>query len=169
MVLELAFDPSSKFLAAGTADSHVKVFDVLKGFQTHNFTGGHRGVVTNLTFFPETETLLLISAAEDCQIKVWDLVMRAEVAHLKGHTALVTSITFSNDKSTLITCAKDGKIAFWNAKDGFKQLSMFKYLKSEDELNVVHYAVTEQPYVIVGGASGALSVYDINNNKICFI
>ncbi len=32
MVLELAFDPSSKFLAAGTADSQIKVFDVLKGF-----------------------------------------------------------------------------------------------------------------------------------------
>lgn len=32
MVLELAFDPSSKFLAAGTADSSIKVFDVAKGF-----------------------------------------------------------------------------------------------------------------------------------------
>jgi len=32
MVLELAFDPSSKFLAAGTADSHIKVFDAVKGF-----------------------------------------------------------------------------------------------------------------------------------------
>jgi hypothetical protein len=32
MVLELAFDPSSKFLAAGTADSQIKVFDVTKGF-----------------------------------------------------------------------------------------------------------------------------------------
>ena len=32
MVLELAFDPSSRFLAAGTADSGVKVFDVAKGF-----------------------------------------------------------------------------------------------------------------------------------------
>jgi U3 small nucleolar RNA-associated protein 13 len=126
MVLELAFDPSSKFLAAGTADSQIKVFDVTKGFQTHNFTGGHRGIITNLTFFPENETLLLISSAEDCQIKVWDLVMRSEVAHLKGHSALVTSITFSLDKSTLITCAKDGKLAFWNAKDSFKNLSIFK-------------------------------------------
>jgi WD40 repeat protein len=32
MVLELTFDPSSKFLAAGTADSHVKVFDAIRGF-----------------------------------------------------------------------------------------------------------------------------------------
>ena len=169
MVLELAFDPSSKFLAAGTADSSIKVYDVAKGFQTHNFTGGHRGIITNLTFFPESDTLLLISSAEDCQIKVWDLIMRAEVAHLKGHNALVTSSTFSNDRTTLITCAKDGKLAFWNAKDGFKQLSMFKYSKTEDELNVVHYLVVDEtPYLIVGGASGTLSIFDINNNKICY-
>jgi U3 small nucleolar RNA-associated protein 13 len=168
MVLELSFDPTGKFLAAGTADSQIKVFDVIKGFQTHNFIGGHRGIITNLIFFPETDTLLLISSAEDCQIKVWDLVMRSEIAHLKGHQALVTSIAFSTDKSTLISCAKDGKIAFWNAKDGFCQLSMFKFSKNEDELNVVHYFFNETPFVIVGGASGALSIFDINNNKICF-
>lgn len=32
MVLELTFDPSSKFLAVGTADSSIKIFDVRKGF-----------------------------------------------------------------------------------------------------------------------------------------
>jgi WD40 repeat protein len=113
--------------------------------------------------------LLLLSSAEDCQLKVWDLVMRSEIAHLRGHQALITSLCFSTDKSTLITCAKDGKIAFWNAKDNFKQLSMFKFSKSEDELNVVHYVLmNDQPYVLVGGASGAMSVFDINNNKICY-
>jgi U3 small nucleolar RNA-associated protein 13 len=28
----MAFDPSSRFLAAGTSDSHIKVFDVEKNF-----------------------------------------------------------------------------------------------------------------------------------------
>ena len=81
-----------------------------------------------------------MSSAEDCQIKVCDLVMRNEIAHLKGHMALVTSIDFSQDRSTLITCAKDGKLAFWNAIDNFSLLSMIKYSKTEDELNVVHFS-----------------------------
>lgn len=75
MILEMAFDPSSKFLAAGSADSQIKVYDVIKGFQTHNFIG-HRGIITNLTFFPDNDTLMIISTAEDCQIKVWDMVMK---------------------------------------------------------------------------------------------
>lgn len=64
MVLEMAFDPSSKFLAAGTADSQVKVFDIIKGFQTHNLLG-HRGLINKLVFYPEEDSLKLISSAED--------------------------------------------------------------------------------------------------------
>ena len=95
--------------------------------------------------------------------------MRAEIAHLKGHMALITSIGFTSDKSTLITCSKDGKLAFWNVKDGFAQLSMFKYSKSETELNAVHFIeYLDSPYVIVGGASGGVSIFDINNRKQCF-
>ena len=85
LVLEMAFDPSGKFLAAGTSDAQIKVFDVVKGFQTHNFIGGHRGIITNLVFFPEKDSLRLLSSAEDCTIKVWDLVLRSDLATLKGH------------------------------------------------------------------------------------
>ena len=49
--LELSFDPSSRFLAVGTSDSQIKVFDTTKGFQTHVFKA-HRGVITQLRFFP---------------------------------------------------------------------------------------------------------------------
>jgi U3 small nucleolar RNA-associated protein 13 len=168
MVLELQFDPSSKFLAAGTADSHVKVFDVIKGFQTHNFTG-HRGIITNLTFYPDNESMVLVSSAEDCMIKVWDLVMRSEISTLRGHQALVTSIIFSNDKSTLITSSKDGKLGFWNIKDQYKLLSLFKFSENEEELNAIHYTLfANRPYLIVGGASGALSIFDINHSRICY-
>ena len=46
---------------------------------------------------------------------------------------------------------------------------MFKYSKSETELNAVHFIqYLEQPYVIVGGASGGVSIFDINNRKQCF-
>ncbi len=80
----MTFDPSSKFLAVGTADSNIKVYDVKKGFQTHNLTG-HRGIITNLIFNPEEDSLKLISSAEDCTIRVWDLVLRSEIHCLKFH------------------------------------------------------------------------------------
>lgn len=32
LVLELAFDPNSKFLATGASDSQIKIYDVINGF-----------------------------------------------------------------------------------------------------------------------------------------
>ena len=49
--LEMCWDPSSRFLAVGTSDSQTKVYDVAKGFQTHNFRG-HRGVIVRIAFYP---------------------------------------------------------------------------------------------------------------------
>ena len=90
MCLEVCFDPSNRYLAVGTADSHVKVFDVEKGFQTHNFIG-HRGVIVQLAFMPGIDNLKLISAAEDFAVKVWDMVLNKEVAVCKGNKGRVTS------------------------------------------------------------------------------
>jgi WD40 repeat protein len=69
-----------------------------------------------------------------------------------------------------VTCAKDGKLAFWNAKDNYQLISMIKYSKTENELNAVAFIAgkDDASYLIVGGASGALSVFDINGSKVCF-
>ena len=76
------FDPSSKFLAVGTSDSSIKIYDALKGFQSHNFNG-HRGLILGLKFFPSLDSLKLLSTAEDFTIKVWDLVLKKDIAVMK--------------------------------------------------------------------------------------
>ncbi|CDW89939.1 transducin beta-like protein 3 [Stylonychia lemnae] len=173
MVLEMNFDPSSKFLAAGTADSHIKVFDVRKGFQTHNLTG-HRGIITNLIFHPEIDSLRLISTAEDLTIKVWDLVMKTEIANLKFHQALITNIIFSTDMNTLAASSKDGSVSFWNVKDNYKLLSSIKVKSDEnpdeiEELNAIYmFKSGSEPYILIGGQNGILKIYDIKAQKFCY-
>eukprot|EP00347_Sterkiella_histriomuscorum_P000004 403377554 len=173
MVLELSFDPSSKFLAAGTADSAVKVFDVKKGFQTHNLIG-HRGIITNLIFYPELDSLKLISTAEDMTIKVWDLVLRQEIHNLRFHQALITNLVFSQDKNTLVASSKDGKVSFWNVKDNYKLLSSIKCNQDEnpdeiEELNAVYmFNSNTEPYLLIGGQTGTLKIFDIKTQKFCF-
>lgn len=83
MGLECAFDPSSRYVAIGTSDSHIKIFDTVKGFQTHNFIG-HRGVIVALEFEPTVGGLRLISSAEDYNVKVWDMVLNKEIANMRG-------------------------------------------------------------------------------------
>jgi WD40 repeat protein len=64
----------------------------------------------------------LLSTAEDMQIKVWDLVINSEMASLRAHTSMVTSLVFSTDCSMMVSGGRDGQIALWNANDSFKPL-----------------------------------------------
>lgn len=89
MCMEACFDPSSRFLAVGTADGHVKVYDCQKGFQTHNFMG-HRGVIVQLAFMPSKDAFRLVSSSEDYTTRVWDLVLNKEVACMRENQGRVT-------------------------------------------------------------------------------
>lgn len=73
-----------------------------------------------LAFMPGADSLKLISAAEDFNVKVWDMVLNKEVASCKGNKGRVTSIQFTNDHKTLIVGARDGRIALYNTTDKFK-------------------------------------------------
>jgi U3 small nucleolar RNA-associated protein 13 len=167
----MAFDPSSKFLAAGTSDSHIKIFDVSRNYQTHNFLG-HRGIIQKLVFHPEANSLKLLSCAEDFVIRVWDLVLKKEVAVMKpkgkddNMAHMTTSLVFTNDRKTLITGGRDSCLHFWNVQDNFKHISSVKIeslgaLKF-DEINcLVYVGSKEDPCIIIGGSSGQVLVYSV--------
>jgi U3 small nucleolar RNA-associated protein 13 len=71
-VIVMDIDRTSTLVATGSADSTVKVWDIDKGYCTHNFRG-HGGVVSAVKFHPSKDRWTLVSGADDCQIRVWDL------------------------------------------------------------------------------------------------
>lgn len=178
LVVQMTFDPSSKFLATGTSDSCIKVFDVNGGFQTHNFMG-HRGLIIKLAFYPGEQSLKLISTAEDFIIKVWDLVLKKEVAVMKpkGKTDnmahMTTSLCFTKDGKTLITSGRDGQIHFWNCLDNFSFVSSLNLMsigcqKHEEVLAMNYILVGDDPCILIGGQTGHLYVYSIKRQEMAY-
>ncbi|CAH0477034.1 unnamed protein product [Peronospora belbahrii] len=115
-VLSMGFDPSGTLLATGGSDRTVKVFDVDKGFCTHNFRG-HSGIVTLVQFHPDAARLSLVSASDDTTVRVWDLYTQKQVACIQDHMSLVTSVAFSEDGYTMLTAGRDKVVNFWNLRD----------------------------------------------------
>ena len=107
----------------------MKVYDAVKGFMTHNFVG-HQNIVLTMHFYPAKDSLKLITAGEDLCVKVWDLVINKQVTSLQGSMGRITSLCFSQDLKTLIVGAKDGKIAFYNATDNFRQIAVMDAVKN---------------------------------------
>lgn len=122
---------------------------------------------------PGADSLKLISAAEDFNVKVWDMVLNKEVAVCKGNKGRVTCFQFTNDQKTLIVGARDGRIALYNTTDQFKQmhvLSLTELGLDEEEVTCMQYVYVSQTksLLVVGGSKGQLCAVDLATLRIVY-
>ncbi|PCH34214.1 WD40 repeat-like protein [Wolfiporia cocos MD-104 SS10] len=122
-------DPTSTYLASGSADGVVKVWNILKGYVTHVFKG-HGGVVSALAFnYPfdpsavNRETKMqLITGSVDTRIRIFDLsapVARTEAvpkpeAVLEGHVSVPRGLDVSRDGKWLVSGGRDSVVLVWD-------------------------------------------------------
>ena len=131
-------DPTSTYLASGSADGVVKVWDIIRGFVTHVFKG-HGGVVSALAFsYPQdvgsiiqNKTMHLITASVDTRIRIFNLVEGASTssgggkpeAVLEGHASVPRGLDVSSDGRWLISGGRDSVVLIWNLFSSSKNLS----------------------------------------------
>ena len=122
-------DPTSTYLASGSADGVVKVWDILHGFATHVFKG-HGGVVSALVFsYPQDvgsitqNTIMhLITASVDTRIRIFNLVEgpstssggRKPEAILEGHVSVPRGLDVSLDGRWLVSGGRDSVVLIWD-------------------------------------------------------
>lgn len=84
----------------------------------------------------------------------------------------ITSLCFSQDLKTLIVGAKDGKIAFYNTTDNFRQIAVMDVVKNmgipnpnadqDLEVNALCYlSLKSGQYLAVGTNIGQLVLIDL--------
>ena len=122
-------DPTSTYLASGSADGVVKLWDILRGYVTHVFKG-HGGVVSALAFnYPMDPSLVtqpqkmqLITASVDTRIRIFNLGTAASRAAgsqkpeavLEGHVSVPRGLDVSLDGKWLISGGRDSVVLIWD-------------------------------------------------------
>ncbi|KAF9650547.1 WD40 repeat-like protein [Thelephora ganbajun] len=123
-------DPTSTYLASGSADGVVKVWDIHRGYITHVFKG-HGGVVSALAFnYPRDPSSIttgdvkmqLITGSVDTKIRIFDLgatVARASgrpkpEAVLEGHVSVPRGLDVSQDGKWLLSAGRDSVVLLWD-------------------------------------------------------
>lgn len=123
-------DPSSTYLASGSADGVVKVWDIKRGYITHVFKG-HGGIVSALKFnFPQDPSVVvpqnihqLITASVDTRIRIFDLTATSSkgdqaalrpIAILEGHVSVPRGLDVTPDGKWLISGGRDSVVLVWN-------------------------------------------------------
>ncbi|KAJ8084566.1 U3 small nucleolar RNA-associated protein 13 [Marasmius tenuissimus] len=118
-------DPTSTYLASGSADGVVKVWSILQGYVTHVFKG-HGGVVSALAFnYPQDSSSLtrqdsmqLFTASVDTRIRVFELLSENKsakpIAVLEGHVSVPRGLDVSADGKWLVSGGRDSVVLVWD-------------------------------------------------------
>jgi len=175
IVIDMKLDASATYLACGTADRKVKVFDIRRNKMTHEFAG-HKLSVSLIRWLPNKELqkdkMMLYSVSEEGTIKVWDLVLNACIGTMKYHRSQIPSIVFTNDCKTLIVSSRDQKLSFWNLEQNkFDRLGAIQLEEDVEGMQYVNLEVADDknvPYLITGGTDGILKILDVNNQKYVY-
>jgi WD40 repeat protein len=82
-IFSLAFSPDGKYLASGSEDRTVKVWNIDSQKEVTTLQG-HRYSVRSVAFSPDGK--YLASGSDDKTVKLWSVESQKEVTTLQGHS-----------------------------------------------------------------------------------
>jgi serine/threonine protein kinase/uncharacterized protein with WD repeat len=119
VVTSVAFSPDGQSIISGGSDGTVRVWDVARGRERHILKGP--SVVTSVAFSPNSRW---IAGGGHKLVQLWDADNGQETVTLKGHSSLVTGVTFSPDGRRIASASQDHGIKVWEATKGLEVLRL---------------------------------------------
>jgi len=127
-VTTVFFDRSGDYLASGSADDSLIIWDAASGEPLLTFHQGNEYDVTCAAFHPDATTL--VTGDGENEIKLWDSENGEEIATLAGHTSVVTAVDFSPDGTRIVSASWDQTLRLWDADVG-RQISVLRGHEAE--------------------------------------
>jgi WD40 repeat protein len=158
-VFSLAFSPTSEWLAAGTADQQIRLFDVSRN-EVLRTMSGHLEIVKGLAFSPDGR--ILASGSLDKTIKLWDPSTGNEIRTLSGHNSGVSGVAFSPNGLTLASSSWDTTVILWDVHSG-NQLQ--KLSGHTDKVNAVAFS-PDGRFLASGSDDGTVRLWDPQTGKL---
>lgn len=119
IVYAIVFSPDGKYVATGSFDKTVRVWETATGKESKSFGGptGHQNLVLSVAFSPDGK--MLASGSQDNTARVWDMPGSAGGSlRTFAHAAAISSLALSPVGKILAGAGKDGTVRLWNAADG---------------------------------------------------
>ncbi|ELP54031.1 tyrosine kinase family protein [Microcystis aeruginosa TAIHU98] len=117
-VSSVVYSPDVRYLASGSSDKTIKIWEVATGKELRTLTG-HSSWVSSVVYSPDGR--YLASGSYDNTIKIWEVATGKQLRTLTGHSFWVNSVVYSPDGRYLASGSLDKTIKIWEVATG-KQL-----------------------------------------------
>lgn len=148
----LAFSPDGRFLASGSDDKTIRLWNPLTGEGMATYTG-HGDLVRALHWNGEG---LLVSSSKDGTVRLWNTRTGSAVRSFSGHSGYVRSAAISPDGSRVYSCGDDKTLRVYDAASGETLRTVRDF--SEPQNSLVLSPSGDRLAVV--GDDKALRVYD---------
>ncbi|KAI1791421.1 WD40 repeat-like protein [Ganoderma leucocontextum] len=112
-VTSLAVSPDSQWVASGSADTTIILWEVETQSVVRKWES-HGDIVWHLAFSPDS--LRLASSGGEGRIMVWDVDTGEHLATMEGHTETIHTVLWSPDGTKLASGSDDGSVRIWDGE-----------------------------------------------------
>mgnify|MGYP000014694816 CR=1 FL=1 len=113
-IWSLSLAPGGKYLAAGTFEKKVHIYDLVTGAHVRTLDGHEKSVLA-VAWLDENR---LVSGSLDETVRIWDVPTGRILQTLTGHGGNIYSIAVHPATGLFVTASRDNSVRLWQAGKG---------------------------------------------------
>jgi len=114
-IFSIALSADERYLASGSADATIRVWDLELMWSEPKILTGHQGAIYAIVVCPTYP--LLVSAGQDGTLRLWDLTTGQLLKTIQAHSQAIRFLAFSPNGSLLVSSGNDNATRLWSVVD----------------------------------------------------